>query len=311
MVEDRVGDEGDDQSDEGTDHAPVRHDHAADEIAEGPVDTGGDGGQVLSGLVREVGERDGEDLDGRTGQGTGDDGEEQIDETEGQSQSAADGEHAPAPGVFGVLVVLGFNVFRHGHDTLRADRSHREGEFFHIGRDTEEAVAEDQVGELSDEGADEHHGDRRQPVDVEEGALRVGVGCERWRVPAGEQIRDAVGGGGVRLDEELMPEEAACRGRAHQGAGHVEQDEDFGFVQIAVGAFRDFDEEDDGNPLGGAADALTGQQAHVDGARHHQQGDEYGSEQGGPAEALLERGGDFHDFSELIKFRVDLVVRSL
>ena len=58
------------------------------------------------------------------------------------------------------------------------------------------------MGKLSDEGADEHHGDRRQPVDVEEGALRVGVGCERWRVPAGEQIRDAVGGGGVRLGFE-------------------------------------------------------------------------------------------------------------
>ena len=70
-------------------------------------------------------------------------GQEQIDETKGETKGAADGEHAPAPGVFVILVVLGFNVFRHGHDTLRTDRGHREGELLHIGRDTEEAVAED------------------------------------------------------------------------------------------------------------------------------------------------------------------------
>ena len=104
-----------------------------------------------------------------------------------------------------------------------------------------------------------------------------------------------------------MPEEAARGCRAHQSTGHIEQDEDFRFVEIAVGAFSDFNEEDDGNPLCGTADALTGEQSHIDGARHHQQGDEDSSEQGRPAEPLLEGGGDFHDFSKLVKFRIDFV----
>ena len=78
VIQRRVGDHGEDEPDQAPDHGPEGQDHAHDDVAQVPVDARGHRRQVVLRGGGEVGERNGEDLDGLAGDDTGQRRQQQV-----------------------------------------------------------------------------------------------------------------------------------------------------------------------------------------------------------------------------------------
>ncbi len=306
MIEDRVGGHGHEQADEAADHRPERQHHADDQGAEVPGHAGGHRRQITLGLDGEVAEGDRQEHDRFPGQPAGEGRQEQVNRAEGQPDRAADREDPPAPRALAGGGFLFLHVLRQGHDALRADRRHREGQLLHVAGGPEERVADEHDAQLADDELEDHQGDRHEPVHAEETALAVGSGIGRRRKPGGNLPGQAEGGRGLAAREELVPEQSAgaAGGGGHHGAGHEEEDEDFRAFELLLGAAGHLDEEDHGDPLRRRPDPLAGQQAHVDGPGHHEEADEDRSGQGGPVEPFLEGGRRRHRAAEFLQLPV-------
>ncbi len=289
-VEDGVGDPGEDHAEKGADDGIEGKDHSDEEVAD--IEGEGDGrcGEDVLGGGGEIGEGDGEELDGVFEEDGGEGGDADVECAEDESDHAADGEDAPTPASFCGGTVGGGGRsggvgggFGEGGDAEGTDGGHGEGEFFDVGGDAEEDVAEAEVVEAAEELAEDDHADGCEPVPAEEGALGDDVragGDPAWDV-LGDSLADGRVGGGVILRPEQPGE-----GRGDGGAGHVEEDENFGPLEGGKGTAGEFDEEDDGDPARRAGKIGAGEQGEIHRRGHHHEADEDAADDGAHGEAV-------------------------